>query len=157
MGILTAMEIILSRFISISAWNIKIGFGFLPIAIAAMLLGPMKGGIVGALSDFLGAVLFPIGVYFPGFTLTAFSTGVVLGVLLHKKQTSARIFLAVSINQLIFSLVVNTYWISILYGSPYSPLFLTRIIQTAILIPVQFVTIFIVSKFFAHGLTILNE
>lgn len=146
MGVLTATEIILSRFVSINAWNIKIGFSFVPIAIAAMLLGPVKGGIVGALGDFLGAVLFPIGVYFPGFTLTAFLRGFVFGIFLYRKQSPLRITIAVFVNQLFFSLVVNTLWISILYGSPYGPIFLTRIFQTAVLVSVELVVLLVVSK-----------
>lgn len=148
MGVLAAIEIILSRFLSINAWNIKIGFSFIPIAIAAILLGPLKGGIVAAISDFIGAILFPIGVYFPGFTLTAFFTGFVFGVFLYRNQSTIRIILAVSINQLIFSLVVNTFWISVLYGSPYGPLFLTRITQAAVLIPVQLIILRVLSKAF---------
>lgn len=146
MGVLIASEIVLSRFASISAWNIRIGFGFVPLIIAAMLLGPIKAGIVGALSDILGATLFPMGVYFPGFTLTAFCTGIVYGIFLYKKRSLLRIVVAVGINQLILSLMVNTLWISILYGSPYGTLFMTRIIQCAILIPVQIVVISSISK-----------
>lgn len=157
MGTLIAIEVILARFVSISAWNIRIGFSFVPVAIAAMLLGPVKGGIVGALSDFIGAILFPIGAYFPGFTLTAFFTGVIFGFFLYKKQTSVRIIFAVVINQLILSQVVNTYWISVLYGAPFGPLFATRLIQSAILIPVQLITLVILSKVLVGRLTVLTE
>ena len=75
MGLLLALEIVLSRFLSINAWNIKIGFNFVPVAVAALLYGPLGGAIVAAMGDFLGAILFPIGPYFPGFTFTAFLTG----------------------------------------------------------------------------------
>ena len=34
MALLTALEIVLSRFLSISAWNTKIGFAFVPVALA---------------------------------------------------------------------------------------------------------------------------
>ena len=68
LGVLTALEIVLNRFLSINAWNIKIGFSFVPIVVAAILYGPIAAGIVAALCDFLGAILFPIGAYFPGFT-----------------------------------------------------------------------------------------
>ena len=141
MSLLIALEIILSRFLSISAWNIKIGFSFVPVVIAAILLGPVQAGLVGALADFIGAILFPIGAYFPGFTLTAFLTGLVYGLFLHESQKPIRIVGAVLINQLILSLCLNTLWISILYGSPYGPLFVTRIVQTLILTAVQLVTI----------------
>ena len=86
LALLTALEIVLSRFLSINAWNTKIGFSFVPIVAAAILYGPAAAGIVGALGDFIGAILFPIGAYFPGFTLTAFLTGCVFGLFLHRKE-----------------------------------------------------------------------
>ncbi|MCR5090764.1 MAG: folate family ECF transporter S component [Oscillospiraceae bacterium] len=146
LALLTALEIILSRFLSISAWNIKIGFSFLPVVIAAMLFGPLAAGLVAALGDFIGALLFPIGAYFPGFTLTAFLTGLVFGLLLHKKQGWLQALLAVGINQFILSLFLNTLWISILYDSPYLPLLATRLVQCLILTVVQLLGIQAVSR-----------
>lgn len=146
LAILTAMEIILSRFLSINAWNIKIGFSFVPIVIAAMLLGPVEAGIVGALGDFVGALLFPIGPYFPGFTLTAFLTGITFGIFLHRARTWPRIIGAVAVNQLLLSLMLNTLWISILYGSPFAPLVITRLPQCAVLTAFQIIIIHIIDK-----------
>lgn len=146
LGLLVAVEIVLSRFLSISAWNIKIGFSFVPIALAAILYGPLAGGLVAAVGDFLGAVLFPIGPYFPGFTFTAFLTGMVFGLFLHKKQNLRNIAGAVLVNQLIMSLLLNTLWISILYGSPFLPLLETRVFQAVLLGVVQFVVIRMVGR-----------
>src|SRR5690606_32512622 len=101
MGLLVGTEVVLSRFASISLWNAKIGFGFVPLVIAAILMGPIKAGIVGALADFIGATLFPIGTYFIGFTITNFLTGVVLGMFLYKKQSLLRIIIAVTINHIV--------------------------------------------------------
>ena len=70
MGLLLAAEIVLSRFCSIATWNIKIGFTFIPLVLSAGLFGPIGAGVLAALADFLGAILFPIGPYFPGFTFT---------------------------------------------------------------------------------------
>ena len=146
LGVLTALEIVLSRFLSLNAWNLKIGFSFVPVALAGMLFGPLAGGVVGALGDFLGAVLFPIGPYFPGFTLTAFLTGLVFGLFLHRRRTALPVLGAVAVNQLLLSLLLNSLWISVLYGSPYVPLLGTRIIQCAILAPVQFVVLLLIGK-----------
>ena len=145
-ALLVAMEVVLSRFLSINAWNIKIGFSFLPIVIGAMLYGPIGGALIAALGDFIGAILFPIGAYFPGFTLTAFLTGFVFGLFLYKGRSLPRIAGAVLFNQCILSLCLNTLWISILYGSPYGPLFVTRIVQTLILIAVEMVVRTAVAK-----------
>lgn len=136
-SLLIALEVVLSRFLSISAWNTKIGFAFVPVVLAALLLGPLWAGIVGALADFLGALLFPIGAYFPGFTLTAFLMGLCYGLFLYKKQGFGRIAAAVAVHQLLLSLLLNTLWISLLYGSPYAPLLLSRLPQCAILAAVQ--------------------
>ena len=141
LSLLTALEIVLNRFLSINAWNIKIGFSFVPVVIGAMLYGPLGGAVVGALGDFIGALLFPIGPYFPGFTLTAFLMGAVFGLLLKKVRTVSRVLAAVGINQFILSLFLNTLWISLLYGSPYVPLLATRLVQAVVLTVAQIVVI----------------
>lgn len=62
---LIAIEIVLSRFCSIATPIVKIGFGFVPVAVCAMLYGPVWAGAAGGLGDFIGAILFPIGGYSP--------------------------------------------------------------------------------------------
>ena len=145
-ALLAALEIVLSRFLSISAWNTKIGFAFVPVVIAAILLGPLYAGIVGAAADFLGAILFPIGAYFPGFTLTAFLMGLCYGLFLYRNQSFPRILGAVAVHQLILSLLLNTLWISVLYGSPYAPLLVSRLPQCAILAAVQLAVIPLIAR-----------
>ena len=117
-----------------------------PVVIAAILLGPLYAGIVGALADFLGAILFPIGTYFPGFTLTAFLMGLCYGLFLYRSQSFPRIFGAVAVHQLVLSLLLNTLWISLLYGSPFVPLLVSRLPQCAILAAVQLVVIPLIAR-----------
>lgn len=145
-GLLVALHIILSRFCSINAWNIKIGFAFVPTFVAAYLYGPAIGVVVGALGDFLGATLFPIGQYFPGFTLSCALTGLVFGLFLHKKQSVPRIAAAVFCDELLISFLLTSFWISTLYGAPYLPLLGTRIVQCLIMMPIEFVGITIIMK-----------
>ncbi len=148
-AVLIAAAIILSRFLSINAWNLKIGFTFVPVFIAAWLYGPLVGALVGGVADFIGAILFPIGAYFPGFTLTCALTGLVYGLLLHQKQNAPRILAAITINQLVLGLLVNTFWISVLYGSSFTGLLVTRALQCCVMIPVEFLTIGFICKAFA--------
>ena len=84
-SLLIALEVILTRFCSINTATLRIGFGFLPIAIIAMMYGPLSAGVAYALGDLLGMMIFPNGSYFPGFTLTAFLTGVIYGLVLYRK------------------------------------------------------------------------
>ena len=141
LGVLLALDIVLTRFLSITAWNIRIGFGFVPVVLAAMLFGPLPAAIMAALADFLGAILFPTGPYFPGFTLTAILTGLTFGLLLYKRDSLRNTVLAVAVVQFVLGLLLNTLWISILYHSPFIPLLATRVLQSAFLSVVQIVTI----------------
>lgn len=145
LSVLVAIEIVLSRFLSISAWNIKIGFTFLPTVLAAVLFGPVDAAVVAALSDFIGAILFPTGAYFPGFTVTAFLSGLSFGLCLKNNQSISRIIIAVMLNE-ILSLFLNTLWISVLYGSPYIPTMITRLTQVAVTAPVQFLFTLLIVK-----------
>lgn len=134
---LIAIEIILSRFLSITAWDTKYSLGFIAVMIAAMLYGPLAAGIVGALSDIIGAMLFPVGPYFAGFTLTALLTGLLFGLFMYKKPHVVKLVIAVLINQFVLTLLVNTMWISVLYGSPFGPLLTTRVTQSLVMTAVQ--------------------
>ena len=148
-ALLTAITVILSRFLSISTPIVKIGFEFAPIALAALLFGPAWGCAVGAFADFIGANLFPIGAYFPGFTLVAGLTGMTYGLLLHRDGALAktalpfwsRALLAVLIVTVFLQLGLDTLWLSILLGKGYLALLPMRMIKCAIMIPVQMLTI----------------
>lgn len=129
MAMLAATQIVLSRFLSINLWNLKIGFSFVPIAVAGMLLGPISAGLTGAVADLVGATLFPSGAFFPGFTLTAFLTAFGYGFFLQKKQNLPNILAAVLFSKIIGSILLNTLWISILYGTPFIALLPARITQ----------------------------
>ena len=148
-ALLIAMQIILSRFLSINAWNLKIGFAFTAVFVAAYLYGPWFSAVVAVIADVVGASLFPSGAFFPGFTVTALLSGILLGVFLYKKQTPLRIVAAVAIDQLVLGLLLNSYWLSVLYGSPYLPLVATRAVQCLVMMPVMYFTISALSKMLA--------
>ena len=146
-SLLIALEIILTRFCSINTAILRIGFGFLPIAIIAMMYGPLSAGIAYAIGDLLGMMIFPSGSFFPGFTLTAFLTGVVYGLVLYKKpKTWGRIILAVCIVCLGINLCLDTVWLHILMGQGYLELLPTRVLKVAVMIPIQTILIGIVWK-----------
>ena len=129
MALLAATQIVLSRFFSINLWNLRIGFAFVPIALAGMLLGPMGAGLTGAVADIIGATLFPSGTFFPGFTVTAFVTAFGYGFFLQKKQSMGNILAAVLFSEIVGTILMNTLWISILYGTPFIAVMIPRIAQ----------------------------
>lgn len=138
MGLFIALEVILTRFCSINTPIVRIGFGFLPVAMLGILFGPLWAGICYALGDFIGMMLFPSGTYFPGFTLTAFLTGLTYGLLLHKKNiTYPRAFLAAVAVCCLWNLCLDTYWLYLMTGKGIMVLLPARLIKVAIAIPIQ--------------------
>ena len=77
-AILLAADVLLTRVFAFNTPLMKIGLGFAAIALCAMLYGPAWAALVSALGDFIGSLAFPTGAYFPGFTLTAAVTGLLL-------------------------------------------------------------------------------
>ena len=147
MAMLIAIEIVLSRFCSIQAWNVKIGFAFIAPVTAAILMGPAQAAVVAGVADVLGTLMFPIGPYLlPGFTLNSCLNGLVWGLFLHKKPSIPKAAIAAGINQFIIGLFITTFWISVLYGSPYLSLLPVRLTQACILFVAQFVTISVLQE-----------
>jgi ECF transporter S component (folate family) len=141
-AMLIAVEVVLSRFCSIATPIMKIGFGFAPLAVCGMLFGPIWAALAGGLADAIGAILFPIGPFFPGFTLSAALSGAVFGLFLHGNgKTFTHLISAVAINIIFLSMLLSTYWLTIITGSSFLALLPTRAIQGAIMAPVQLVTL----------------
>ncbi|MFV0496968.1 MAG: folate family ECF transporter S component [Candidatus Fimivivens sp.] len=137
-ALLIALQIVLSRFLSISTPIVKIGFSFIPLSMVAMLYGPFYATAGAAIADIIGAVLFPIGVYFPGFTLTAALTGLTYGLILYQKPKSwGRILLAVLIIGGVLHLGLNTFWLQMTTGKAYMALLVPRIIKTIAMVPIK--------------------
>ncbi|NLD18643.1 MAG: folate family ECF transporter S component [Clostridiales bacterium] len=142
MAFLIALEIILTRFCSINTPILRIGFGFLPIAIMGIKFGPWWAGMGYAVGDILGMLIFPTGAYFPGFTLTAFLTGMVYGLFLYRKPvTWKRGLPAVIIIIFGLNLFLDTLWLSILMGNGFIALLPARIIKCFVMLPIQLILI----------------
>ena len=140
-AMLVAVHVLLSRILSVNAWNIKIGLAFLPVYAAAYLYGPWVAALVGGIGDLVGALAFPIGPYFPGFTLSCALTGVIFGLLLKGGKPFKSVVLAAAADQVIVGLLMNTFWISLLYGSPFLQLMEIRSVPAAIMFVLETVVI----------------
>ena len=132
LSMLVAIQIILTRFLSVQAWNFRIGFGFVPIVFASMYLGMVPAILIACVSDILGCLLFSPFPYMPGYTLSVGLTAVIYNLCLEKNRSQFRIILAILISQLICSLVINSYLLSLNTGSPLLPLMQFRILQVLI-------------------------
>ena len=151
MAFLIALEIILTRFLSFQLPIARVGFGFLPVAITAIMFGPFWSGLCYVIGDLLGMILFPTAGYFPGFTLSAMLTGILYGILLHRKEISyARCFFTAFIVLGCITILLNTFWLQIITGKGFLVLLPTRIAEALLMLIVQTLTIPLVwNKIFA--------
>jgi len=140
-GFLIALSILLTRVASIrlaigGVEGIRIGFGGLPIILGGILFGPLYGGIIGAFSDILGYIINPIGAYMPHFTLTSALTGIIPSLILKINQKNEinvfKLGIAVTVGQVITSLILVPYFIHTIFGIPWVALMPARIIATPI-------------------------
>lgn len=60
-ALLVALQVILARFLSINTTFVVVNFSFLAVALSGILFGPLWALAVGAVSDLIGATLFPFG------------------------------------------------------------------------------------------------
>lgn len=136
-AVLISLEIILTRFLSINTPTLRIGFGFIPIAMCGILYGPIWAGAAAGIADILGTFLSPYGIY-PPITLTAILTGLSFGFFLQRKNSKnvnffPYVLLCTLINTIGLSLFLQTYWLCLLQKAPYYTLLVSRLPQCAVL------------------------
>ena len=144
---LLALDVVLTRLLAINTPLMKIGLGFAAVALCAILYGPWWAALVAALGDLVGALLFPTGAFFPGFTLTAACTGFIFGLCLYRRGKSLLWpILAAVLNVVLVSFLLNTAMISYISGTPYATLLKARAVQLAVMLPVQIAVLFFLSR-----------
>ncbi len=121
-SIFIALAIIFTRFTSFQLGNyLRIGLGDLPILLAGIILGPLWGAAVGALSDVLGFFIMPLGDFFiPGITLSAAMWGFIPGIIVRKifkNKTTWSILTACVTCGIIIDIGMTPFWLSLAYGS----------------------------------------
>ncbi len=117
MALFAAISIILTRFASVMLFGgtVRLGFGNIPIIYAGLLLGPVAGGIVGFVSDIIGVMIFPMGSFNPGVTLSAVLYGMVPGVVaivMQKRDSWLVITISNFLVYIIVSMGLMTYSLS---------------------------------------------
>lgn len=144
-GLFLAAAIVLSRFLAINTPIVSISFSFIPIILSAMMLGTGYSVLIAGLSDLIGALLFPFGAYFPGYTFSALLSGLIYGLFLSRaknlsgKQMLWRLIVACVLVSLICNLCLNTLWIWITTKKAIVIFGTTRLIKEAILLPIRIV------------------
>ena len=138
-GMLIALQIVLTRLVSIQLPTNRVGFGFLPLALTSILFGPLYGAIAAVIADIVGFFLFPppVGAFFPGFALTAGLSGAIFGLFLYKKPRKLFNIAVATFCVSLLQLVLNTIWLYMITNVGILVMLPDRIITTLIMLPVQ--------------------
>lgn len=147
-GLLLATTIILNRFLSIKTPIVVISFAFIPIMLSGMLLGPMWTMLISGLADLIGALLFPFGAYFVGYTISSTLSGLIYGLFLQRKynKTNKKLLLNLIISSLIVLIVcngiLNSVWIYITTKKAIAVILPTRLLKQIIMLPINVIVMF---------------
>lgn len=116
-----------------------LSFLFIVMGIIGGMYGPFVGAVCGTVGDVLCYIVHPMGGYFIGFTASAAIAGVLYGLILYKnKFRIPRIIFAEILVDVVVNVLLNTLWISMLYGTGFWELLITvRIPKNLIMIPLS--------------------
>lgn len=120
-ALMITMTLILNRVLpSTPVYHLTVDF--IPVFIVAVLFGPIWAAATYAIADTLGSILFPVGPYNPGITLTLLVIGLIFGLVFYKKNLKGtellvRALLASFLTFLV-KLFATTYFLFIIYGGP---------------------------------------
>ena len=85
LAMLLSITFIMGTFFTVRIGEtIKIPTKFIPIAISAMLFGPVWGGILGVMADILAYFVNPVGAFLPQITFVEFLYGFTYGIALYR-------------------------------------------------------------------------
>lgn len=113
---------------------------------SAIILGPKYSTFISTISDIIGSLLFPSGSYFWGFTVTAFLTGLIYGLILYRKEfkLDKNFIIRVIISSLIVAVflngLLNTVWVIMITKNASKIVVPVRLLKQLIMMPIIAIT-----------------
>lgn len=143
-AMITALRIILrSLSIPLIPNALYISVGFFANALGSMIYGPLVGLASGAISDTLGAFLFPHGDYFFPYILIAMSSSFIFGLFFYRARLSvgrvilARFTVVLVCNIILTPVIMRCYYAYFGIDSTYKFFTLARTLKNAALLPAE--------------------
>ena len=145
-GMLMALSAVLNMVSTINIGQfIHIGLSWIPIVLIDAMFGPVTGAISAAALDIINYAIRPDGAFFPGFTIGAMLSAFIYGLFLYRQQKGiVRIAAAEGVVTILNNLLLNTLWLSILYGQAFKALLIPRIVKNLITWPIYSLIFFVV-------------
>ncbi len=150
-AVIIALDVLFTRFFVIMAGpSLRFDIQTPVDAIGGYMLGPIWACISLVASDVLTGNMY--GTFFIGFTLSAAIRGLSFGFLLHKKNVSPLKFaIIVGAAFILIDILLTNLWLSIMYGSPYIPLLISRLLSgKLILLAADVIIAFAISRYLKY-------
>lgn len=149
-----ALTAVFTAFFRVQTDFLRISFAFIPLMMAGVILGPKWAFVIGGLGDVIAYFMAPAGPYTPGFTISGALTGLVYGLFLFEgkkiyssKSLLARLSISSGIVLVFIHLILNTFWLVLLYGANLTwALLIPRLITAGVMLPLQIGIIFALTK-----------
>ena len=124
------------------AADLKINIAFFINAYGAMVFGPVVAIVAAAISDTLGCILFPTGVYFFPFIFIEIAGSLVFALFLYRAEvTCKRVILSRFCIDFFVNIVLNTpvMWLyySMVMGKSYAIFDLVRFVKNLAMFPIE--------------------
>lgn len=155
LGLLTAISIVLTRLFGFvipigGVGALRISLGEIPLIIAGVLFGPWAGALTGLAADLIGYMINSHGgAFFPGFAISAVITGILPGLLLHRSRENLRIWPVLGtivLTDLLAGVLLNTFWLTILYGQGFFVILPLRLLARFLTIPIYTLAVFLIVR-----------
>lgn len=124
------------------AADLKINVAFFINAYGAMVFGPVVAVVAAAISDTLGCILFPTGVYFFPFIFIEIAGSVIFALFLYRAEVTAkRVILSRFCIDFFVNIVLNTpvMWLyyRMVMGKSYALFDLVRVVKNLAMFPIE--------------------
>ncbi len=141
-AVLTALRIAIKSLSIPIGPSLNITFGFIINSVGSMIYGPVMAILTSAISDTLGAILFPSGPYFFPFIFEEIAGGLLFALFFYRTKISTmRVLLGRFSVTLVCNIILSPcllyYYYLIYMGTSYNIFSLPRMIKNLALFPLQ--------------------
>lgn len=153
-AMIIALGLIVNLFSIPVGLNLHISLTFLVLACGSLVFGPIVGLYIGLIYDFLGYVMYPSGVFFPGYTLSTMLEFFIYGIFLYRKRiTVFGVLTAKAIVNFGIHVILGSLWSSMLYGKGYYYFFAKSLTKNIIMLPVEVILLIILLRILMPALS----
>lgn len=144
---MAALSVVFTRFLGFSPEGTPFRFeiGFLPVAIAAYIAGPIYAGATYLTADIIGS-LFSGYAPNPWITIAQFLSGILMGVFFKKKHSLKNVIICFSIIALLVEILIKSPVFVFMYGWTLGFTLATRTVNALINLPIRILVYYFTLK-----------